>query len=106
MGGTLWQQTSRYIENSPLYHYESVKTPLLIIHGKKDSVVPEEESLRMYRALARLGKDVELAVYPNAEHSYLYWPEPQERDFFERVVGWFDRFVKHEPGVHVSALHR
>jgi dipeptidyl aminopeptidase/acylaminoacyl peptidase len=94
MGGTLWQYPDRYIANSPLYHYDHVNTPLLLVHGEEDSVVPVEESERMYRALVRLDKNVELAIYPDSDHSYLYWREPQLRDFLNRVIGWFDQYVK------------
>jgi dipeptidyl aminopeptidase/acylaminoacyl peptidase len=94
MGGTLWQYPDRYIANSPLYHYDRVDTPLLLVHGERDLVVPSEESERMYRALVRLDKTVELAMYPDSDHSYFYWREPQLRDFLNRVIGWFDRYLK------------
>jgi acylaminoacyl-peptidase len=94
MGGTLWQYPDRYIANSPLYHYDRVETPLLLVHGERDLVVPSEESERMYRALVRLDKTVELAMYLDSDHSYLYWREPQLRDFLNRVIGWFDRYLK------------
>jgi dipeptidyl aminopeptidase/acylaminoacyl peptidase len=92
MGGTLWDYPDRYIENSPLYHYASVTTPLLIVHGAKDGVVPVEESERMYRGLARLSKEAEIAIYSDADHSFLYWPEAQERDFFDRTLEWFAHY--------------
>jgi acetyl esterase/lipase len=102
MGGTLWQYTDRYIANSPLYHYESVQTPLLATHGDQDSVVPLEESERMYRGLVRLDKDVELAVYKDSDHSFYYWADPQLRDFLDRVVGWFDQYVKQPAAMKIN----
>ena len=40
IGGTLWEETLRYINNSPLFEADKVQTPLLMIHNDKDGAVP------------------------------------------------------------------
>jgi len=48
--------------------------PILLIHGKDDSVVPISQSLEMQAALKRAGKPVEMVVMPNEDH-WLSRPE-------------------------------
>jgi len=58
-------------------------------HGAKDPVVKLEESERMVAALKKIGvKDVELTVYPEAQHDS--WTETYSN---EKLYEWF---LKHE----------
>jgi dipeptidyl aminopeptidase/acylaminoacyl peptidase len=43
---------------SPARHAEAIQIPILLIHGREDSVVDDEHSDAMNRALERAGKDV------------------------------------------------
>ncbi|MGH6911535.1 MAG: alpha/beta hydrolase family protein, partial [Phenylobacterium sp.] len=49
-------------EISPAAHADKVSVPILLIHGKDDTVVPLEQSQRMADALKAAGKPVELVV--------------------------------------------
>ena len=42
--------------------------PILLIHGKDDTVVPFSQSQAMAAALKAAGKPVELVVMPNEDH--------------------------------------
>ena len=55
-------------EISPAAHVDRVAIPILLIHGKDDTVVPLEQSQIMADALKRAGKPVELVVQPGADH--------------------------------------
>jgi predicted peptidase len=58
-------------------------------HGAKDPTVKLEESERMIAALKKAGaKDIELTVYPEAQHDS--WTETYNN---EKLYGWF---LKHE----------
>jgi dipeptidyl aminopeptidase/acylaminoacyl peptidase len=57
---------------SPARHAADADAPILLIHGKDDSVVPIEQSLQMQRALKAAGKPVELVTLPNADHWLLH----------------------------------
>lgn len=48
---------------SPVEHAAEIRIPVLLVHGKKDIIVPYEHSEDMERALKRAGKQV-TAVYP------------------------------------------
>lgn len=94
MGGTPWQFRDRYIENSPVFYFDRVQTPLLIVHGSMDSVVSPFLADEIFVELRRLGKEVEYAKYANEGHSPLYWRYPDQADFCNRMISWLDEHLK------------
>jgi dipeptidyl-peptidase-4 len=60
-----------YDDNSPLQHAEklSPKTRLLIIHGTADDNVHFQNSMEMARRLNAAGKQYDMMVYPDQNHS-------------------------------------
>ncbi|HEY2709052.1 MAG TPA: S9 family peptidase [Caulobacteraceae bacterium] len=55
-------------EISPADHADKVTIPVLIIHGKDDTVVPFEQSQIMADALTKAGKNVQLVVLAHEDH--------------------------------------
>lgn len=53
---------------SPAFHAESFEAPVLLIHGKKDTVVNIEQSKMMRRALRKAGKDVTYVELKGEDH--------------------------------------
>ncbi len=53
---------------SPAAHAAEVDIPVLLIHGRDDTVVPLEQSQMMADALQKAGKAVELVVQKGADH--------------------------------------
>jgi acetyl esterase/lipase len=53
---------------SPIRHAAEADAPILLIHGKDDTVVPIDQSERMQTALKAIGKPVEMVVMPNEDH--------------------------------------
>jgi dipeptidyl aminopeptidase/acylaminoacyl peptidase len=94
LGGTLWQARDRYVENSPLFYLDRVKTPLLVVHGSEDIAVPAFLGDEVFVALRRLGKEVEYAKYFGEGHSPLYWSYSNQVDLGTRMIGWFDKYLK------------
>lgn len=62
-----------YDDNSPLSHAEklSPRTQLLIIHGTADDNVHFQNSMEMCRRLNAAGKQYDMMVYPDQNHSML-----------------------------------
>jgi dipeptidyl aminopeptidase/acylaminoacyl peptidase len=60
--------TERLKAASPAEHAESAKAPVLLIHGRDDTVVPIEQSRIMERALRSAGKDVQLVELEGEDH--------------------------------------
>jgi dipeptidyl aminopeptidase/acylaminoacyl peptidase len=53
---------------SPAHFAERVSVPVLLIHGKQDTVVPYEQTELMARALTRAGKPFELVTLETEDH--------------------------------------
>jgi dipeptidyl aminopeptidase/acylaminoacyl peptidase len=53
---------------SPALHADKVQIPILLIHGKDDTVVPYYQSLAMQRALNAAHKSVDLVTLPGEDH--------------------------------------
>ncbi|MBV6457740.1 MAG: hypothetical protein HONBIEJF_00859 [Fimbriimonadaceae bacterium] len=60
----LWHQAS------PLHHVSGTASPLLIIHGDEDDVVPVEQSQRLAEALTTAGAQTALEVLHGEMHSF------------------------------------
>ncbi|KAF3771385.1 alpha/beta-hydrolase [Cryphonectria parasitica EP155] len=57
-------------ERSPLNHAERITSPLLLIHGDKDTVVPVQQSYDIEKKVRENGGDVELLVAPGEGHMF------------------------------------
>ena len=55
-------------EVSPIRFAKGADAPILLIHGKDDTVVPFSQSQAMAAALKAAGKPVDLVVMPNEDH--------------------------------------
>jgi dipeptidyl aminopeptidase/acylaminoacyl peptidase len=53
---------------SPIKHVASVNVPVLLIHGRDDTVVPFEQSSVMFDALRHEKKDVEFVTLQHEDH--------------------------------------
>jgi len=53
---------------SPIKHLAAVNVPVLLIHGRDDTVVPYEQSSVIYDAMRREKKDVEFVTLQHEDH--------------------------------------
>jgi dipeptidyl aminopeptidase/acylaminoacyl peptidase len=53
---------------SPLKHLDAIAVPVLLIHGKDDTIVPFEQSQQMYDALKSAHKNVQLLPLEGEDH--------------------------------------
>jgi dienelactone hydrolase len=53
---------------SPIEHVNSVNVPVLLIHGRDDTVVPYEQSDMMLSALKHAGKSVDMVTMKHEDH--------------------------------------
>ncbi|MFZ0886107.1 MAG: alpha/beta fold hydrolase, partial [Candidatus Acidiferrales bacterium] len=91
MMATPWQLRPRYIENSPIFFLDRVETPILMIHGSNDKVVPVFLGNEVFVALRRLGKQAEYARYEGESHSMYQWAYADQVDLWNRIISWLDQ---------------
>ena len=53
---------------SPIKHVDAVRAPVLLIHGRDDTVVPFEQSQIMFDALRSINKDAQLVTLTKEDH--------------------------------------
>jgi dipeptidyl aminopeptidase/acylaminoacyl peptidase len=94
IGGTPWQARDRYIENSPVFYLDRVQTPVFIFHGSEDNAVPVHLGDEIFVDLRRLGKTVTYARYVGENHSPDTWKIENRIDLAERMITWFDKYLK------------
>ncbi len=95
IGGSLWEETLRYIENSPVFEADKIRTPLLMMHNDKDTAVPWYQGIEMFMALRRLGRPVWLLNYNGEPHGLR--KEANRRDWAIRMQQFFDHYLKGAP---------
>ncbi len=86
MGTHPWANVMRYLENSPYYRADRIHTPLLLIHGDKDMAYHDAQKL--FTALRRLDRPVQLATYGGMGHVIYEWTRPNAVDAARRIVGF------------------
>jgi dipeptidyl aminopeptidase/acylaminoacyl peptidase len=99
-GGSIYDKFSEFVELSPLFRMNRVRTPLLMVVGDKDWNTWLPEMLMQFNALKQLGKDVTMVRYPDEGHSFDK-PEDQ-RDFIDRMNDFFDQHLRprEQPAFH------
>ncbi|WP_057935772.1 alpha/beta hydrolase family protein [Algoriphagus resistens] len=95
IGGTLWEKPLYYVENSPLFFMDRVKTPVLIMHNDEDGAVPWYQGIEMFMALKRLNKPAWLLQYNGEDHNLV--KRKNRKDLSVRLSQFFDHYLKGEP---------
>lgn len=97
-----WEAPEIYYQMSPFMHADTMKTPLLLIHGEADnnSGTYPLQSERYFNALKGLGAPVRLVMLPKESHGYsakesvlhMLWEQDQ----------WLEIYVKNRPEKEVK----
>jgi N-acyl-D-amino-acid deacylase len=90
--GVPWENREKYDALSPLLQAGKVTTPTIFLGGREDWNVPVLNAELFYQSLRRRGIDTQLVVYPDTHHGD--WSAEFEKDYAERVLGWFDKYLK------------
>jgi dipeptidyl aminopeptidase/acylaminoacyl peptidase len=95
IGSNLWESPMRYVENSPVFMADRVKTPLLMLHNDADDAVPWYQGIEYFLALRRLGKEVYMFNYNNEFHGL--FRRSNQKDYTRRMQQFFDHYLKGAP---------
>lgn len=94
-GSFPWNNPELYVKQSPLFNAHKIETPLLLIHGTKDTNVPTNESQQMYTALKILGKRVNYIEVENQDHVIVDF---HKREAWQKAIfAWFEYWLKDQP---------
>ena len=86
-----WHVRTRFA-NSPLFFFDRITTPVLIVHGTKD-YLSDANAKMAFVALQRLGKDAALALYDGEGHSKNEYSVSNQQDYIQREIAWLDRYI-------------
>ena len=78
---------------SPMTHVESLRAPVLLVHGADDTSAPVEESRRLERALKERGREVELIVVPGAGHVFNFRQPEEARRAWDATFDWLRKHL-------------
>jgi dipeptidyl aminopeptidase/acylaminoacyl peptidase len=91
-----WNRKDIYIDQSALFNADKINTPLLLLHGSKDTNVPLGESLQLWVGLKILGRPVEMVQVEGEDHHILAYSKRIE--WHNTIMAWFDKWLKEEAG--------
>jgi len=80
---------------SPLLHPDQASAPILLIHGKDDTVVPFVHSLTMSDALTKAGKTGQLIALDSEDH--FLSREVTRVQTLEASVNWVEKYNPVDP---------
>ncbi len=80
--------------------WKNLRAPILLIYSEKDQGVPAEQGRQLEQQLQKMGKNVQLVVYPGANHAFfndtrkeVYKPDAAA-DAWRRTIDFFRAKVK------------
>jgi dienelactone hydrolase len=89
IGATLFDRALQFIENSPIFWVERIKTPYLTIHNDEDDAVPWYQGIEFFTAMRRLGKEAYMFTFNTEKHGL------RERDNQKYWTVHLDEFFDH-----------
>jgi dipeptidyl aminopeptidase/acylaminoacyl peptidase len=93
LGAPPWVHPELYVANSPSFHMDQVRTPVLILQGTGDTDSTIQMDLT-YNLLQHLGKAVEYRRYAGEGHAPDGWSPGNRLDATKQLLGWFEKYLK------------
>lgn len=91
-GASPLENPQRYVEKSPFYRLDKVKTPTIIFFGEKDTTVAPVQGWEHFRALQQTGNtDVKFLLFPGETHSFRKLSHQKRK--IEEELAWFDKYL-------------
>ena len=84
-----------YQDGSPIYQVDQVRSPVLILHGLEDDIVPPETGEEWVEALRKAGKTFEYKTYAGEGHGFLQ--RAVIRDGYARTERFLDWHLLPDP---------
>ncbi len=87
-----WSNPDLFTKHSPLFMADKIHTPLLLLHGNKDTNVPIGESIQLYNALKLLDREVEFITVDGSDHIVIDFEKRKE--WHATIMAWFERWLR------------
>jgi dipeptidyl aminopeptidase/acylaminoacyl peptidase len=85
-----WEDLGSYVRNTPLFWFDRVKTPLMIVHGDMDGA-PIQQGEEAFMALWRQGKRARFVRYWGEGH--VVASPPNVRHLWSQIFDWLDTLL-------------
>ena len=92
-----------YADRSPISFAERITTPLLMLHGDADQVVPVEQSISMAERIGSHGGVVQLHVYAGEGHGFR--KPANQLDEYRRMTAFVDEHIQTAHGLNSLGSH-
>lgn len=80
-------------EYSPLLRVQDIHSPMLIVAGTDDKIVPFSQSEKLVSALKKLGKEHRFIELEHTGHNAFYYKDDREK-IFEEVTTFLEKHLK------------
>lgn len=90
-----WSNPELFTKQGSLFNADKIHTPLLLLHGTKDTNVPPGESQQIFNALSILGRPVEYIEVDGENHFISDYAK--RRLWHSSIMAWFDLWLKGNP---------
>lgn len=90
-----WENPLLYMENSPLFWIEKIRTPYLTMANDEDDAVPWQQGIEFFTAMRRLGKEAYMFVYNGEKHGLRQ--RENQKHWTVHLAEYFDYYFKEAP---------
>lgn len=90
-----WSNPELFTKQGSLFNADKIHTPLLLLHGTRDTNVPIGESIQLFNALKILGRDVEFITVEDQDHVITDY---NKRKLWQNtIMAWFAKWLQDDP---------
>lgn len=83
-----------FMQYEPIHNVSAAYPPTMLLHGKKDTDVPYDQSVLIQQELARYGITHEFISNPDWGHTFLYAPDdPSVDNAFTQIIAFLQQHV-------------
>lgn len=87
-----WDNPELVWTRSPMAYIAQCNTPVLFVHGEKDTRVPLGQSEEMYNTLRMMQKPTQMVMYKRQPHGIN--ERAAQIDYMNRTLEWYKKYVK------------
>ena len=101
MGGTPTEKPEVYRRANVLLQVDTVKTPLLVMHGENDPQVPPADSALFVKALREHHKTVFYFTYPEELHGFAQ--RSHRLDAWQKQLAFLEHYINPKFGTTITS---